>query len=69
MPIYEFLCENCCCQFEELVLTSTDPPPKCPGCQSEAVKKIMSAGAIRPKGIATGAGGFKTPACKPAGGG
>ncbi|MFZ2041935.1 MAG: zinc ribbon domain-containing protein, partial [Desulfobacterales bacterium] len=69
MPIYEFLCENCCCQFEELVLTPTDPPPKCPGCQSEAVKKIMSAGAIRPKGIATGAGGFKAPACKPAAGG
>ena len=55
MPIYEFLCENCCCQFEELVLSPADPPPKCPGCQSPAVKKIMSAGAIRPKGNATGA--------------
>jgi hypothetical protein len=29
----------------------------------------MSAGAIRPKGIATGSGGFKAPACKPAPGG
>jgi hypothetical protein len=27
----------------------------------------MSAGCVRPKGIATGSGGFKAPSCRPSG--
>jgi putative FmdB family regulatory protein len=33
MPIYEYQCKACCHCFEELVLSSNDPSPKCPECQ------------------------------------
>jgi putative FmdB family regulatory protein len=57
MPIYEYQCKACCHCFEELVLSSNDPSPKCPECQC----------GVRPQGIATGSGGFDAPACKPGG--
>lgn len=68
MPIHEFLCEDCCCEFESLVF-ARDPMPVCPGCSGQRIKKLISAGALRPNGIPTGGGGFKEPACKPSGGG
>ena len=67
MPIYEYQCKACCHCFEELVLSSNDPDPKCPECQCGDVEKLMSAGCVRPQGIATGSGGFNGPACKPSG--
>ena len=67
MPIYEYQCKGCCHCFEELVLSSRDPDPKCPECQCEDVEKLMSAGCVRTQGIATGSGGFDAPACKPSG--
>ncbi|MBS3757106.1 MAG: zinc ribbon domain-containing protein [Desulfobacterales bacterium] len=67
MPIYEFVCEECNHQFEELVLASDKKPPKCPKCESERVKKMLSACGIRPHGIPTGSGGFKSPSCSPSG--
>jgi len=67
MPIYEYQCKACCHCFEELVLSSADPDPKCPKCQCTDVEKLMSAGCVRPQGIAAGSGGFNAPACKPSG--
>ena len=67
MPIYEYQCKACCHCFEELVLSSNDPSPKCPECQCGDVEKLMSAGCVRPQGIAAGSGGFDAPACKPGG--
>ena len=67
MPIYEFLCDACQCQFEKLVFASDQDKPQCPTCCSTHVHKLISAGSVRPEGIATGSGGFKAPACKPGG--
>ncbi|MFO8057244.1 MAG: zinc ribbon domain-containing protein [bacterium] len=41
MPIYEFHCAGCDCDFEELVMD--DDPVKCPDCGSRKVAKLMSA--------------------------
>ncbi len=67
MPIYEFMCEKCSHRFEELVLLSDKKKPVCPKCGSKMVKKLMSAGSVRPHGIPTGSGGFKAPSCSPGG--
>jgi putative FmdB family regulatory protein len=68
MPIYEYVCKKCNHCFEYLVYSAGDPSPKCPKCQDKKVKKLLSAGCVRPKGIATGSGGFKQPSCAPSGG-
>jgi len=67
MPIYEYRCKGCGNTFEYLAFSSSEPAPACPECQCEDVEKLMSAGAIRPQGVPTGAGGFKPPPCKPSG--
>ena len=41
MPIYEYFCQSCDCQFETLVFRSTDPVA-CPGCSTEDVKRVLS---------------------------
>ena len=68
MPIYEYFCEKCDYCFEHLVFSANDSVPECPNCKYNNVKKLMSAGCVRPKGIATGSGGFKQPSCAPSGG-
>ena len=68
MPIYEYRCKKCACTFEHLALSASEPDPQCPSCCGTKVEKLMSAGAIRPKGIPTGSGGFKEPSCRPSGG-
>jgi putative FmdB family regulatory protein len=69
MPIFEFVCQKCKNQFEELFLSSTGHiKAECPKCQSKKVNKLISAGSFRPKGIPKGSGGFKPPSCSPSGG-
>ena len=68
MPIYEYFCEKCQCQFELLVLSSDDSSPECPACCGHNVKKLISAGSFRPQGVPSGSGGFKAPKCRPSGG-
>jgi len=41
MPIYEYRCETCGAQFEELV-GSDDAAPPCPGCGAESVERLFS---------------------------
>ena len=67
MPIYEFICNKCNREFEELVLSENDPAPVCPACKNQDVTKLISAGSFRPCGIPSGSGGFKAPACAPQG--
>ena len=44
MPIYEYECHNCGEKFEKLVRSINGAEPvACPGCQSEAVKRGLSA--------------------------
>ena len=42
MPLYEYLCLDCGGQSEILV-TGTSEEPKCKGCQSSNLKKLLSA--------------------------
>ena len=42
MPIYEYRCDECSAEFEELVFGS-DPKVKCPRCGSGKTSKKMSA--------------------------
>ena len=41
MPIYEYYCDSCECQFETLVFRSSDHVA-CPGCDSEDVTRVLS---------------------------
>lgn len=68
MPIFEYHCESCDCEFEYLQLSANEPDPKCPTCCKAKVTRLISAGAVRPDGIPKGGGGFKAPACRPSGG-
>ncbi|MBR4741278.1 MAG: zinc ribbon domain-containing protein [Desulfovibrio sp.] len=40
MPIYEYGCQKCGHEFEELVMAEEDPC--CPACGSKEVQKMMS---------------------------
>lgn len=50
MPIYEYKCDGCGEVFELLQRMSDPPPEKHEACGSQAVHKIMSAGAFVFKG-------------------
>ncbi len=39
MPIFEYSCTKCGCNFEKLHKTSTEPKPVCPECGSWETKK------------------------------
>ncbi|PIE67215.1 MAG: transcriptional regulator [Deltaproteobacteria bacterium] len=69
MPIFEYQCNVCSHQFEQLSFSTDTEPPVCPACECADVRKLMSAGSVRPNGIPTGSGGFAPPACKPSAGG
>lgn len=61
MPIYEYKCEECGKQFEELVFAGREPE-KCPQCGSTKVQRQMSCfSSSNPTGFAgaasTGCGG------------
>lgn len=51
MPIYEYRCEKCGHEFEQLVLGRECP--ECPTCQSEQVCRLMSSCGF----VSKGAGG------------
>lgn len=44
MPIYEYECSACGNHFEELIFSSSErDAPKCPKCDSQDVKRAVSA--------------------------
>ena len=51
MPIFEYQCKGCGCQFERLVFGQESP--SCPDCESTNVSKLMSACGF----VSKGAGG------------
>ena len=65
MPIYEFQCNECNQQFEELVFSSsvvTDV--ECPSCQSPHVEKMISTFATKvPSGSSFSYNTSSAPAC------
>ncbi len=43
MPIYEFMCEGCEHEWEDLISSWKSPlPEKCPECGKKKVKKLIS---------------------------
>ncbi|XPV76776.1 MAG: FmdB family zinc ribbon protein [Desulfovibrio sp.] len=49
MPIFEYSCNKCSHEFEELVFSRDECPP-CPSCGSEDTGKLMSACKFRADG-------------------
>ncbi|MCS6860391.1 MAG: zinc ribbon domain-containing protein [Abditibacteriales bacterium] len=64
MPIYEFRCQECETQFEELVSLHNGQEVACPHCGGTSVKRLMSSFASR---IKAGSGG--APIVRSGGGG
>ena len=50
MPIYEFICQACNHEFEQIVSFSATKLPHCPACHSEQVHRQLSRPAIHFKG-------------------
>ena len=43
MPIFEYVCQNCGCKFEKLILSSRSKTNlQCPQCGAQKVKKALS---------------------------
>ena len=49
MPIYEYRCQDCQCDFEYLVMGGSSPD-QCPQCSSANVTKLISASTFFSKG-------------------
>jgi putative FmdB family regulatory protein len=49
MPIYEYQCRQCGHGFEYLLLSSS-PAAKCPACQGEDLKQLISLSAMSSEG-------------------
>jgi putative FmdB family regulatory protein len=54
MPIYEFKCNKCGRQFEQLCRLSWQGTVSCPGCSSDDLSKVVSAFASPGSGSASG---------------
>jgi putative FmdB family regulatory protein len=50
MPIYEYKCEKCDCDFEMLLFRSDDCRIVCPQCGSQKVEKLLSTACIGKSG-------------------
>lgn len=59
MPIFEFVCDKCGHEFEELVMG--DGRCNCPACGSSDTHKLMSACARRKKEGGMGEAGYSMP--------
>jgi len=62
MPIYEFRCDDCGEEFEELILGSRNSV-KCPKCSSRNCTKKMSAFAFKSGTQFVGTGKKAGPSC------
>ncbi|MFK5971003.1 MAG: zinc ribbon domain-containing protein [Candidatus Marithrix sp.] len=56
MPIYEYACTECEHKFEVIQKMNDDPLVKCPECEKDSLKKLVSAAAFHLKGT----GWYKT---------
>ena len=60
MPLYEYRCEACGHEFEALQKISDEPLQHCPVCDTDALKKLISAAGFRLKGQGWYETDFKT---------
>ena len=45
MPTYQYKCPDCDYRFEEFQLITEEPLTKCPQCNSNSVKRLITGGA------------------------
>ena len=45
MPTYEYICENCGCEFERFQSITAGALRKCPDCGKPALKRLVGTGA------------------------
>ena len=50
MPIYAFECTSCGCEFDRLQKMSDPDPSACPKCETDAVKRQLTAPSFRLSG-------------------
>lgn len=62
MILYEFICQDCQEQFEDLV-SSIDQEILCPKCKSKNVKRLLSA--VKNRASSTASGTERAAACAP----
>jgi putative FmdB family regulatory protein len=65
MILYEFVCQDCRREFEELVGPSGTQDVACPNCQSANVKRVLSA--VQCRSGSSERQGSSEPACAPGG--
>lgn len=65
MPIYEYQCEKCNHKLECIQKIDDDPLLTCPKCDSDSLRKLMSASSFRLKGTGWYATDFKDKPKKP----
>jgi len=44
MPTYEYICENCGCEFERFQSITAGPLRKCPDCGKSTLKRLVGTG-------------------------
>lgn len=67
MPIFEYACDKCSHEFEELTFNRS-AKVNCPECGSKRTKKLMSGFAVTGSARKKGGGGGSCGSCKPSGG-
>jgi len=65
MPIYEYQCEQCHHTFDTLQKVSDQPLVKCPECEQDTLKKLISPAGFRLKGTGWYETDFKGGSKKP----
>ena len=68
MPMFEFICNECGEEFEELVF-SRDESVDCPSCGNSDVKKKVSVAAFKSSGRFVASSGSSCSGCSPGPGG
>lgn len=65
MPLYEYLCQACGHEFDEIQKFSDPPLKKCPECQKNKVEKKVSLSGFALKGEGWYKDGYARPSEKP----
>ncbi len=58
MPVFEYKCKDCGCEFEELVFGNDEV--RCPACDSDKTRKKISTFAAK---TSSGSGGNRSSSC------
>ncbi len=54
MPTYEYMCENCKHEWEEVHSMKLDPIKRCPECKKDCAKRLISGGSGKGKVVLAG---------------